>query len=264
MTSNCPNNQLPPSPLVTKDKNKDEVKAKYHNSYKHCILAMVEWLNFLGDNKWFLFWDCWADVHVITPSAEREISRRERERELMLSPTSKIATCTHLYRRTACWTETALMRGGRRGIVSARYGRRSRKHVLLGGTNNSEHENTEHPEMWDSCGQKTRKSSKGSGGKAADRRDYCTHSLMWATLLYKHFPNTWLHCESGAVAALEAQSSHSFQNPLLPVSHGAHTHIFFFWFFFFLRFRHSHLQKVQHPTMKGVWRWVFLWVFFLT
>lgn len=33
-----------------------------------------------------------------------------RTRELTLSPTLKIATCTHLYRRTACWTEAALMR----------------------------------------------------------------------------------------------------------------------------------------------------------
>lgn len=118
------------------------------------------------------------------PIQRTKKSAGEREGELTLRPTLKIATYAHLYRRAACWTEAALMRG------VLKYGWRSRKHFLLGRTNNSEHENTVHPGMWDSCGQKTRKSSKGSGGKAADRRDYCTHSLMWATLLYKHFPNT--------------------------------------------------------------------------
>lgn len=50
MTWNCPHHQLPLSPLVAEEKNKNELKLKYHNRNKHCNVAMVEWLHVLGDN----------------------------------------------------------------------------------------------------------------------------------------------------------------------------------------------------------------------
>lgn len=53
---------------------------------------------------------------------------------------------------------------------------------------------------------------------------------MWAALLYKHFPNTWLHCKSDAVAALKHRiHTHYVQNPLLADYYCTFTHAHFFF-----------------------------------
>lgn len=97
-------------------------------------------------------------------------------------------------------------------VTVAQDGLNLRKHFLFKCV---EQQAQKYSASWD-VGQlqaETRKSRKGSTGKEADRGDYCTHSLMWATLLYKHFPNTWLHCKSWAVTALEHQVHAPFRIP---------------------------------------------------
>lgn len=114
-------------------------------------------------------------------------------------------------------------------IVTAQDGLHLRKHFLF---KCDEQQAQKYSASWD-VGQlqaETRKSRKGSTGKEADRGDYCTHSLMWATLLYKHFPNTWLHCESWAVTALEHQVHAPFRIPFCWL-HMVYTHRYtFLWF----------------------------------
>lgn len=97
-------------------------------------------------------------------------------------------------------------------IVTSQDGLHLRKHFLF---KCDEQQAQKYHASWD-VGQlqaETRKSRKGSTAKEADRGDYCTHSLMWATLLYKHFPNTWLHCRSWAVTAQEHQVHAPFRIP---------------------------------------------------